>query len=332
MPKSSNTLIIMKKIYIILMALLPMIPAQSQKPSPRFSFSLGKWDAQIVSFDHLYPTYLADPLGIRFEISFQNIIFSDVDFEDQVNKGGKYQGKQVINPGVRLSLLKFSPKSNPKLGISLDMGATVATFMRAGNNDLLGMDGIYYFAIAAKPAEWLSLRFSKHHISTHIGDEFTYGSISSPTDFDPNITQLPVRDDFIAMAALRPLWFLHQPHWDILQVYGDFGFFYPGGDFLGIRANKPNREAYFNYQAGAELEYYFKNRFFGGIFSAVNVSAYQGNAFAPNISVTGGYIFPQERDHRRFRIGFNYYNGRCLSNQFYNRKEKFMAFILGFDI
>jgi hypothetical protein len=332
MQKSNKVMIIMKITYTILLFLLSLMPLYSQKPGPKFSYPIGKWDLQLVSFDHLYPTYLADPLGIRMEVSIQNVKFSDVDYEDKINKGGKYLGKQVINPGIRASFLKFSSKSNPKLGISLDFGATTPVFMRIGNNDLIGMDGIYYFAIAAKPAEWISLRFSKHHICTHIGDEFTYGGVSSPIDFDPDLTQMPVRDDFISMAAIRPLWFLHKPQWDILQVYGEFGFFLPGGDFLGTRTNKPHYEAYLNYQGGVELEYYFKNPVFGGIYSAVNVSAYQGDAFAPNISVTGGYLLPQERDHRRMRIGFNYYNGRCLSNHFYNRKEKFVAFIVVFDI
>ncbi|MFA6127908.1 MAG: hypothetical protein WC699_11425 [Bacteroidales bacterium] len=322
----------MKYIYILLIALLPLIPVQSQKARPKFSFSIGNWEAQLVSFDHLYPTYLADPLGVRFEVSIQNMLYSDFDPQDQINKGGGYKGKQVINPGVRVSLLKFSPKSNPKLGISVDLGATIPAIMRAGNNDLIGTDGIYYFAIAGKPTEWLSLRFTKHHICTHVGDEFPYGGVYSPIDFDPNITALPVRDDFIVSAAARPLWFLHDPQWDILQVYGEFGFFYPGYDFMGERSNKPHYEAYYNFQGGAELEYYFKNKYFGGIYTALNVSAYQLNAYAPNVSVTGGYIFPQERDHRRLRIGFNYYNGRSLSNQFYNRKERFMAFIVGFDI
>lgn len=106
----------------------------------------------------------------------------------------------------------------------------------------------------------------------------------------------------------------------------------PGGDFMGRRANKPHFEAYLSYQLGAELEYYFKNPYIGGLYSAVNVSAYQLNSYAPNLSIVGGYLFPQERNSRRFRIGLQYYNGRCISNQFYNRKEKFVAFTVGFDI
>jgi len=322
----------MKKLFITLIFILSVSTLWSQKLSERFTIPVGTWDLKLVSFDHLYPNYLADPLGGRFEVNIQNIQYSDIDFQDRINDGGDYKGKQVIFPGVRVSLLKFSPKSNPKLGVSVDLGAMIPTFMRGGNNDLIGIDGIYYFAIAAKPAEWLSLKFSKHHICTHVGDEFPYGGVYSPIDFDPNMTALPVRDDFILMAAVRPLWFLHKPQWDILQIYGDFGFFLPGVDFMGTRSNKPHYEAYLNFQAGAEIEYYFKNTYLGGLYTAANVSAYQLNAFAPNISLAGGYLFPQEHNGRRFRIGLQYYNGRCLSNQFYNRREKFVAFTVGFDI
>ena len=322
----------MKKAIIFLIG-LAMVPAlHAQTAEPKFSYPIGKWNFQPVSFRHLYPTYLADPLGVRFEVSIQDVKFSDVDPMDPVNRSGLYKGKSVINPGVRVSFLKFSPKSNPNLGISVDLGATIPTFMRAGNNDLIGMDGIYYFAIAGKPTEWLSLRFTKHHICTHLGDEFTYIGVYSPIDFDPNTTALPVRDDFIVSAAAKPLWFLHDPQWNILQLYGEFGFFYPGGDFMGDRSNKPHYEAYLSYQYGAEVEYYFKNKYFGGFYTALNVSAYQLNSWSPNTSVTAGYILPQEQGQRRMRLGMNWYNGRCLSNQFYNRKERWVAFIVGFDI
>lgn len=322
----------MKKIIIYLITLMTWIPAPSQDSVSRFTIPVGSWDLKLVSFNHFYPTYLADPLGIRFEVSFQTITYSDIDPTDRINQGGGYMGRRVIYPGARLSLLKFSPKSNPKLGVSLDFGLTTPVLMRKRSNDLLGLDGIYYFAIAGKPAEWLSIRFTKHHICTHVGDEFTYAGVYSPIDFDPNLTALPVRDDFIVSAAIQPLWFLHDPLWNILQLYGEFGFFCPGKDFLGFRSNKPHREAYLSYQYGAEIEYYFKNKIFGGLYTALNVSAYQMNTFAPNVSFSGGYLLPQERGQRRFRIGFNYYNGRSLSNQFYNRKEKLVAFTVGFDI
>lgn len=322
----------MKKSTIILLTFLLTAGAAAQDSASIYVIPIKEWQLKIIGLDNLYPTYLADPLGIRFEVSSQKILYGDFDHFDPVNSEGTYLNKLVINPGVRISLFRFSPANNPKLGVEVDLGVTIPTFMRGGNHDLIGVDGIYYFAIGGKPTEWLSLRFSKHHICTHIGDEFNTGAVTSVTDYDPNTTQLPVRDDMILSAAVRPLWFLGNPQWDILQVYGDFGFFLPGVDFMGTRQNKPNRDAWLNLQGGMELEYYFSNRHIGGIFSALNLSAYQSNAFAPNISAAWGYIFPQERNKRRLRIGLNYYNGRALSNQFQNRKEKFIAFYVALDV
>lgn len=320
----------MKKIIIALVLLAGSLANAQEKTSP-FHFPIKNWNLQVVGGENFFPTYLADPLGIRFGVSSQNMKYSDFDHSDEVNSDGSYVGKLVINGGVRFSLFKFSPRSNPKLGVEVDLGMTLPTFMRAGNHDLIGLDGIYYFAIAGKPTEWLSLRFSKHHICTHIGDEFQ-SRVNSPSDFDPTITQLPVRDDFILSAAAKPLYFLGNEQLNILQVYGDFGFFLPGVDFMGGRQNKPNREAYLNFQGGAEVEYYLPNRYFGGVFGAFNVSAYQPNAFSPNISASIGYIFPQEWNKKRLRIGLNWYNGRSWSNQFYNRKEKFAAFFVEADL
>ena len=324
----------MKKTFLIsIFAIIIALNVNGQQDSTKlFEFSIKKWTIHVIDFKNFYPTYLADPLGIRFDVSSQTMLYSDVDFFDKINEEGEYLGKLVINPGVRFSLFKFISKTNPELGFEIDLGITVPTFMRHGNHDLIGVDGIYYIAIAGKPYEWLSLRFSKHHICTHIGDEFPSGSVISPIDFDPNVTQLPVRDDFILSAVVRPLYFLKNPQFDILSIYGDFVFFMPGVDFLGTRQNKPNRTAYLNLQGGIELEYYFSRKYLGALFTAYNVSAYQLNAFSPNQSVVAGYIFPQSKGEHRLRIGLNYYNGRSLSNQFYNRKEKFVAFFVAADI
>lgn len=322
----------MKKILIFIFFLQSLLFTKAQEEENKFSIPVKNWNLQFIGLKNFYPTYLADPLGVRFEVSSQNIKYSDFDFQDKINNGGSYHGKLTIYSGVRMSLFKFSPKSNPNIGIEADLGVVIPTIMRAKNHDLIGVDGIYYFALAGRPTDWLSLRISKHHICTHIGDEYISGSVNTPIDFDPNYTQLPVRDDFILSAAVRPLHFLGNSDWDILQVYGDFGFFWQGVDFMGTRQNKPNKHAYLNLQGGAEVEYYFKNKYFGGLFSAINISAYQPNSFSPNLSVTAGYIIPQERNKRRLRLGLNYYNGRSLSNQFYNRKEKFVAFFVALDV
>lgn len=321
----------MRKILLILGILFISLSGFSQDSDSKFYIPVGTWKAKVIGLDNFYPSYLADPLGVRFEAISQNFIYSDYDHQDRINEGGKYRGKLTILTGARFSAFKFSPRNNPNIGIEVDIGIAIPLPMRHENHDLLATDGIYYLGIAVKPTEWLALRFTKHHICTHLGDEFVSGTVKSPVDYDPNVTQLPVRDDFILSAAVKPLYFLGNPRLNMLQIYGDLGFFLPGVDFMGTRQNKPNRTAYMNYQGGVEIEHYFRNKYFGGVFGAANVSAYQLNAFSPNISISAGYIFPQQRDSQRLRVGMNYYNGRSLSNQFYNRKEKFVAFYVAVD-
>ena len=328
-PQKNNRMTI--KNLVISALIICETALHGQVDSEKFTIPVKDWDLQIVAQENFYPTYLADPLGIRFGVSSQSMKYSDFDHSDNVNQDGTYLGKLIINPGVRFSLFKFSPQSNPNLGVEVDLGVTIPTIMRAGNHDLIGLDGIYYFAIGARPTEWLALRFSKHHICTHIGDELPR-EITSPTDFDFQILQLPVRDQFTLSAAAKPLYFLGNERLNILQVYGDFGFYTPGKDFMGGRQNQPHRDAYLSLQGGMEVEYQLPNQYTGGVFTALNVSAYQLNAYSPNISAMVGYIFPQEWNKKRLRIGLNYYNGRSWSNHFYNRKEKFVAFFVEADI
>ena len=321
----------MKRIKLITFLLIITLFSKAAD-STKFVIPLKKWNLKILGLNTFYPTYLADPLAVRFEVSSQKIKYSDFEMMDKVNSGGDYLGKLTITPAVRISLFKFTSKKNPNLGMEIDLGVSTPLVMRAGNHDLIGTDGIYYFAVGGNPTDYLSLRFSKHHICTHLGDEYSPTTSNTPVDFDPNLMQLPVRDDFIFSASLKPLYFFKKRKFDQLRVYGDLGFFWPGVDFLGTRQNKPNKHAFMNYQVGLEGEYYFKKEYFGGLYGGYNVSAYQSNAFSKNTSLNVGYIIPQDKDKKKLRMGINWYNGRALSNQFYNRKEKFVAFSLCMDV
>lgn len=302
------------------------------QPAPEHNFSLSNYYFKWFDSQNLYPTYLADPLGNRFEMSTQKVLYSDYDQKDPINDEDGYLGKLSFYVGVRYSFFKLMSKKNPKLGIELDLGIMTPLMMRSGNHDLIGVDGIYYLAIAARPYEWLDLRFSKHHICTHIGDEFSNGTTVSPVDFDVNLSQLPVRDDFILSAAVRPLWFWNKKYEHVLQVYGDFGFFLPGSDFMGERQNKPHHDAWLNLQSGLEVSWPFANKQIGGVYSAFNISSYQLNAFSPNTSWKAGWYLPIGKSETKLNIGLNYYNGRALANQFYNRKEKWIAFFVMADL
>ncbi|MFH0757963.1 MAG: DUF1207 domain-containing protein [Bacteroidota bacterium] len=322
----------MKRYLMITIGLACLVQIDAQDST--FLIPLKKWNLKIVGLDHMYPTYLADPLGNRFEAAAWFMQYADYDYTDEINQGGAYRGHLTIYPAIRISLLQFRPRSNPKLGIEGEMGIMTPCHMRQESNDFIGLDGVYYFAIAGNPTEWLHLRFSKHHICTHIGDEFPRRITTSVTDINPMYKQGPTMDDFRFAASVRPLWFLSRPELDILRIYAETGYFDPGGDFLGLRKTLPNAYAYMNYMGGMELEYYFSgtSKWLGGVFAAANMSAYQQNGFAKNINVTAGYILPQERNKLRLRLGFQYYNGRSLVNEFYNRKEKFIGVFFAFDV
>jgi len=289
----------MKKPLSILLILVVFNSMHAQERHDFLSFYFGGWDLQLVSIENFYPTYIADPLAVRFDLSSQNFIYNGIDIQDNINSGGDYMGRLSIKPASRISLLRFSPQSNPRLGIEVDMGFAFPFTMRAGNHDLIAFEGIYYMAIAGAPAEWLKLRLAKHHICTHRGIEFWAGIINSPIDFDPLMFNLYVRDDVVLSAAVRPLYFLGKPELDILQVYTDLNAYIPGKGITGVRQNKPNTQARYIFQGGAELEYYFKWSFLGGVFAALNVSAWQENNYSPNYSAVAGYIFPQISGKRK---------------------------------
>ena len=62
----------MKKLVILLLAMQAMA-LRGQDSTNFFSFPIKNWDLQVVARENFYPTYLADPLGIRFGVSSQTM-------------------------------------------------------------------------------------------------------------------------------------------------------------------------------------------------------------------------------------------------------------------
>lgn len=321
-----------KVAYISLITMLLSQTLMGQVKEGFASFYVGGWDIQVVGQHNFYPTYLADPLAVRFDLSSQYTLASTIDMQDGINSDGSYLGKFTIKPATRLSLFRISPANKPNLGIEIDFGVALPFTMRKSNFDFVALDGIYFIGISGAPTEWLSLRLAKHHICTHRGVEFWAGKVDAPIDFDPLMFNLYVRDDVVFSAAMKPLYFLGKPDLNILQIYGDISTFIPGEGKLGKRQNKPNTHAYYVFQGGVELEYSFKSSFLGGVFAAANVSAWQENGYSPNYSLIAGYIFPQPANKRKLRIGLNYYDGRCINNEFFNYNERFFAIQLAADL
>ena len=75
------------KYSIVLLAIAFSIQAQD---SSRFTIPIKNWNMQIVGLDVFYPTYLADPLAVRFEVSSQSVKYGEIDYQDGINNGEGY--------------------------------------------------------------------------------------------------------------------------------------------------------------------------------------------------------------------------------------------------
>ncbi len=314
---------------MIFCAILP-ISAKSNEP-----YTIDFLDLSITNLpsDYLYPSYLADPLAV-------NTMFTYRDYEiDEVHP--ESDGRETHNDitiGTRFNFFRLSPSDHPELGVEMDWGMAICTFMNSGSTNLLGMDGIYYFAIAIKPVDWGGLRLTRHHICSHQGDQLdTGGDGSIYIDYDngiyPNESNY-VRDDYMISAYFEPLHTLQQSFPVLskaLRVYGDYNRFVPGYDLLGRRSNSPNTHSYDWFQYGAEIEIPLMSSRFGSLYLAGQRSHWQQTAYAPNLSLEGGIIFPEGKHGQRMRFGVQYYDGQSLVNNYQTTRAKFTGLALTID-
>ena len=276
------------------------------------------WEFHFVDDNFFYPNYIADPFSPRFSADARTLTINEIalDSDERLD----------ITAGTRWSLFSFRKSDNPDIGVQLDLWMTIPMFMEGSSNDFLGMDGIYSVGLVISPADWITARLSRHHICTHAGDEIdTHGDGDPSIDYDPTPnmnSSAYVRDDFGISLALRPL-NLFNIDWldDTLLLYGDYYFFWPGEDPLGTRQIKPAREAFTWYTVGVELK---TPELLGvKLFAAGHVSYWEELSWMPSYSADLGLEVEGPVKGLNLRVALNYYDGRSLMNNFYNRREQF---------
>ncbi|NCB01747.1 MAG: hypothetical protein EOM67_06220 [Spirochaetia bacterium] len=278
--------------------------------------------------DFLYPSYLADPLAVRSEISYKSLLINEVN-PTQEGQGGRFD----IVLGARFSFLRFSPLSNPDLGLEMDWGMALPVYMNSKQNDLLALDGIYYFSLGIRPLNWLAFRISRHHICTHVGDELDRdGDGGEYFDYDPSVNaniSIFVRDDYLFSAAFEPMKLFKDNYPLSILLYGDISIFIHGFDLLGNRNNKSSDHAYIWFQGGAEFRYDISQKHNAGqLFAAGQISAWQITGYVPNYSFQAGYILPPGRKGQQYKFAFTYYDGQSIINNFIYRRERYMGALL----
>jgi len=277
----------------------------------------------------LYPTYLADPLATNTTIAYRNYLIDEVhpDADGEVLHWD-------LALGTRFSFLRLSPIENPDLGLELELGMTLTSFLTAEHADFLGVDGIYYYGFAYRPVDWASFRFARHHICSHNGDQIDVeydGSEYVDYDLNPALNDGTfVRDDFILAAAMEPLFFLKEKHPVLAKsarIYGDFSLYIPGGDPIIIdnRLNIPSKYAYIYYQCGMEFEVPLFDQDLGSFYVAGQISRWQETAFAPNYSFRAGYIVAEGKNGFTMRFSATYYDGQALLNNYRYMRTKYIG-------
>jgi len=319
----------MKKgtLLLILIAIINISPIVSKSNEPHNNEFL-KLSFTSLPSDFLYPSYLADPLAVNTKVTYRHY---EIDEIHPTSDGTEDHFDVTI--GTRFNFWRISPIDNPNLGIEMDWGLALSTFMNTHGTDLLGVDGIYYFSLAIKPVDWGGLKLTKHHISSHQGDQLdTNGDGSEYNDYDNNIYSNEsnyVRDDYMISGYFEPLHFLNPffPTFSkLLRVYGDYNFYIPGGLEISSRMNDPDVHSYHWFQYGFELEIPVKNKDFGSLFVAAQRSHWQHTAYAPNTNLEIGIIFPPGKDGQRMRLAYQYYDGQSLMNNYQTKRAKFMGF------
>jgi len=288
-------------------------------------FNTG-WEFHLVDDNFFYPNYIADPFASRFSADARTLSINEValDSDERLD----------ITAGTRFSLFSFRKSDNPDIGVQLDLWLTIPMFMEGGSNDFLGMDGIYSIGLVLSPVDWITARISRHHICTHAGDEIdTHGDGDVSIDYDPTPnmnSSAYVRDDFGFSIAFKPF-NLFNKTWldDTLLIYGDYYFFWPGEDPLGSRQIKPGRDAISWFAIGAEVK---TPALFGArLFSAAHVSYWEELAWMPSYSVDVGLEVKGPVEGLKLRVALNYYDGRSIMNNFYNRRERFSGISISID-
>jgi hypothetical protein len=279
----------------------------------------------------LYRSYLADPMSVRTEVMYKQML------RDEVHPDAAGQGMRM-DPiiGTQFSLLRISPTDRTDLGFEFDFGVSVPVYMDVDGFDLLGFDGIYYFAVALKPVDWGAVKFARHHICTHLGDELDRYGVGNPyADYDLSLflnSSSFVRDEFILSVMVDPLKML-VPSSDVsLRLYGDLGMYVYGYDaILGYRNLLSSDHAFGRYQYGAELQWDMAGGRFGSLYTAAHISQWQLSGYTPNLSLRAGYIFPLSESARRVMLSAAYYDGQSTIHNFIYRREQYLSFVVTFS-
>lgn len=181
-------------------------------------------------------------------------------------------------------------------------GAAFPRLDLQAQEDVDAIDYRFGIPISYRRGPW-AYKFGYAHLSSHLADEFM---LKHPTF--PRVNY--VRDAMVFGTSYDPT-----PDY---RVYGEvaYGFHNSGGA-------KP-----FELQCGAE---YSPAKPGGAPFAAVNGHVRQNFQWDPSINIEAGWQWRGEITNHLLRVGLQYYGGKSMQYEFFNRTEHLAGFGVWFD-
>lgn len=261
-----------------------------------------KWRMQLSPSGDLYPRYIADPRRPGFTIAAAS--FSDSDIPDAGDS------RFILRLGGRYGFMRFYPEGRPDHGFQIDAeGGFFGHFDRDNSTDNIGWDGLYGLQLAWAGGGGLAVRFGLFHDSSHVGDEYAERTGRERIEY--------TRQEYRGGLSWR-----FAPGW---RVYGEVGW---GWDLR----NEELMEAW-RAQYGLEYESPFSlwsGR--AGWYVATDIATYDEDDGDINFTLQGGLMYRLDELGRVYRIGLELYDGRSHIGEFFQHKERYVAFGFWFDL
>jgi len=246
--------------------------------------------------DQLYTEYIANPLRSTF--SAQTLFFDKTSI-------------------ANTSLRRFSLKVGGRLGIYRRIysqfawqitlnGGFHGQFDAEQSQDNIGWDGLYGMSFDIRTSDSLAYRLAVHHTSSHIGDEIAERTGRKRINYTRQETRAGIMWTFIPKwTSYAEIAYGHDLREKSLQR--------PWRAELGLQHEKPQ---YFSEQIGW--------------YMALDLSSYEESNWDINTTVQMGIVSTLNK--RKWRFGFEYYDGRAQLGEFFQDTERYIGIGLWIDI
>lgn len=248
----------------------------------------------------IYPTYLADPYAFGFHLQLRSYDESTIPETGSVRLDGMV--------GAPLIIYEKKESDNPGHGWqTIIMGALRGQFDTLYRTDNIAWEGLFGLQGVFRYHDNFAWRAGTKHYSSHIGDEYIERTGRERIGY--------TRNELRAGFA-----------WDFAEHY-----MYYSDIAYAVALHDKTYQDHWRAQAGVQYEkpgVFMEGK--AGWYSALDISTYQEDDWDTNITFQIGVDLRSY--HRRFRLEFEYYDGRSQYGEFFQFRDKYASINARMDL